>query len=240
MNDQLALRPQSFVALSANEVAPAQAQLATWCKAKILALSQDLKEQIGNLRQARAMHWRRTGWQAAARKTKGQMIYYAKIKAAVEAGYLVVPNFDVEVIAVRTRKGVPAMERDRTVATPEVLPPGQGRYVSNALVGYTEDRTYKDYNGTNKTVQDFIPTDFSTEIDFPIKLVQPVILAATSRAMALKLFDRIGVVKGGKKSDPIVVGQILNPKHGNRDGAYRNNPTCVSFFVAWWLDTNDL
>lgn len=235
LSDQTDL-PQTLVALTPSEVVPAQAQLVGWCQQKILALSRDLREQRSNHRQASKMHWKRSGWANAARKTKHQMVYYCKIRDAAKLGYLIVPNFDVDLIAVRVQRASPERKMDVHLATPEVLPPGKGRYVSAALVGYEEPRTYKDYQGKEKTVQDFHPTDFSTDLDFPVQLVKPLILSATNQAMAHLLFDRVGVVRGGRKSDPIVVGQIINPKTGNRYGTFRNNPTVVSFFVAWWLD----
>lgn len=53
-----------------------------------------------------------------------------------------------------------------------------------------------------------------------------------ARAMALNVFDQLGVVRNSVRSgDPIVVGQILDPRGGGR---------MATFFVAWWLDTADL
>jgi len=41
----------------------------------------------------------------------------------------------------------------------------------------------------------------------------------------------MGTVQNGVGKDPIVVGRLLDP---------RGNRRCVSFFVAWWLDTATL
>jgi len=171
-----ALAHRSLVALTPQDVAGAQSELASWCKGKILELSLDLRDARQNMRQAKAMLWRWQGWQRVITKTQRRMIYYAKIRAAVNAGYLVIPNLPCETI------------------------------------------------------------------DFPATLIKPVILGATQRAMALRIFDRIGVSFGGtntmssrrRRSDPIVVGQILN-------GAEKYpEEKMVTFFVAWWLDTRSL
>ncbi len=241
MNTAIAVANQQFVAVTPTELIPAQRELADWCQRKIHALAVELREQQGNLRQAKTMKWRHSGWVSAVRKTKQRMIYYAKIKLAVAAGYLVVPNFDVDVIAVRVARSTPPDDRHgHTQTLPEVLPPGTGRYVDDVLSGWTQRNEYKRSDGTVGKTEIFRPTDYDESIDFPVQLVKPAILKATDRAMALKVFDRIGIVRGKKRSDPIVVGQIIDPKGGNRYGTWRNNPKCVTFFVAWWLDTRDL
>ena len=73
--------------------------------------------------------------------------------------------------------------------------------------------------------------------DFPVVLVKPVVLDATRRAMALRIFDRIGVVTG-RKQDPIVVGEIIDPRTNLR-WSHRSQRR-VTFFIAWWLNPDDL
>lgn len=51
--------------------------------------------------------------------------------------------------------------------------------------------------------------------------------------MALRVFDQLGVIQHERKRDPIIVGQIVDPRD-----KYRNR--VVSFFVAWWLNTETL
>jgi hypothetical protein len=237
MSTELAHR--QFVALTPYELPKAQAGVAEWCQAKIHSLAAELREQRSNHRQAQVMHWKRSGWANAIAKTKKLMIYYTKIKQAIQAGYLVVPNFDVNVIAVRTSRTDPISEPDRREATPEVLPPGEGQYVAKRLKGWTEELTHKLTDGSTRTTERFHPMSFSTDLDFPAQLVHPSVLDATNRAMALHLFDRIGLIRKSKRSDPIVVGQIIHPKVTDK-WSLRSNPTCVTFFVAWWLDTRDL
>lgn len=234
------LAPQTFVALTPYELPAAQSQVATWCQAKIHALARDLREQRSNLRQAKAMHWKRTGWANAITKTKKLMVYYTKIKQAVSAGYLIIPNFNVDVIAVRVQEGArPPGDVGVHLATPQVLPPGEGHYVDDRVDGYYSERSYTDSAGKPRTTNDFIPTNYDTDLDFPAALVKPSILEATNRAMAKQLFDRIGIIRAGKRADPIVVGQIIHPKTSGGT-TLRNWPTVVTFFIAWWLSSEDL
>jgi hypothetical protein len=100
-----------------------------------------------------------------------------------------------------------------------VSPAGQGR----------EDRARAAFHVTD---------GFIEEIGFPVQAVKPIVLDATQRALAMKIFDSIGVVQNGgaggfvqRRGDPIVVGRLIDP---------RGNGRMVTFFVAWWLNTKDL
>lgn len=77
------------------------------------------------------------------------------------------------------------------------------------------------------------------EVDFPITMAKPEIMQATTRAMALKIFDQFGILPAEAnrtgprpKGDPLVVAQIIDPR-----------PTSdrrVTFMIAWHLDTRVL
>ena len=234
MTEALQPTTTTLVALSPFDVPAAQQGLSSWCQGKIVALGRELREHRQNLRHAKASHWKTTGWQSIVNKTQRRMIYYAKIKAAVDAGYLIVPNFDIDVFAVRTSRRRPPQEDNRLKAQPDLSPAGRGDYVDDVVFSYrrTDTLTKKDGTKYDNTVS--VPTDFDYDPDFPVRGVKPVILAATERAMALKIFDQIGVVKA-RKQDPIIVGQIVDPA-GN--GRYWKKT--ISFFVAWWLDPDTL
>ena len=227
-----------LVAVTPSELPIAQREVGEWCQRKIIALSKELREQRENMRQAKKLKWKHSGWLTAANKTKKRMVYYTKLKLAIQHGYLIIPNFNVDVIAVRVQRTVPSEAVGTFVTKAELLPPGVGRYVDNKLAGYKETHSLKRHDGTTERTTEFHPMSYSAELDFPATLVKPVILAETNRAMALRVFDRIGIVRESRKSDPIVVGQIINPT--TPTSSVRLHPTCVSFFIAWWLDTQDL
>lgn len=244
MTTDIATR-QQFVALTPQELPGAQAGIADWCRAKIIELSHELRDARQNMRQAKAMLWRYNGWQTVIRKTTARMLYYVKIKTAVEAGYLIVPNFPAEILAVRVDRDAPSTKyatypTQINEAKPDLsLPPGAGRYVDETLPH--EDRSFT--NPQNTVVRRCMVDKFDEEIDFPATLIKPVILSATQRAMSLKVFDRIAVSFGGhgsqmssrqRRADPIVLGQILD------GSAAHPQDKRVTFFIAWWLDTNSL
>jgi len=236
MTNELATieRPQMLVALSPHDVGPAQVNLSAWCRGKIAALGSELRDHRQNLRHAHASKWKTTPWQSLVSKTKRRMIYYAKIKSAVDAGYLVVPNFDIDVFAVKTTRRRPPIVDDRTKAQPDLSPAGRGEYVDDVVFSYVREDTITNRDNTTRKVKSDVPTDYDFEPDIPLRGVKPVILDATQRAMALRIFDQIGVVKA-RKQDPIIVGQIIDP---DQNGRYWKKTIC--FFIAWWLDPSTL
>lgn len=235
MAADLALRtavdhPAQLVALSPSDMPAAQLDLARWCRGKIALLGAELRDHRLNCRQAKAAKWKSSGWQAQINRTKRRMIYYAKIKAAVDAGYLVVPNFDIDVFAVRTTRAMPPYVNDQTTAQPDLAAHGRGRYVDDVVFSYEAKESKTGSDGKPFTVKHDIPNGYDYEPDIPLRGVKPIILDATQRAMALRIFDQVGVVKA-RRQDPIIIGQIIDPDH---NGRYWKK--AISFFVAWWLD----
>ena len=234
----------SLVALTPQEIAPAQAQLASWCTAKMRALGKEYAELQANLRVAKRNRWSRGGLINAVGRTKKRISYYQKIKLAVQRGYLIVPNFDIDVIAVRVQGDRPPALRDSypsfkiTNAKPDLLPAGQGRYVDQAVefADYRETVADPKRPGQTKTIGNVVVADYIEEVDFPVIGIKPQILEAAEHAMALRIFDRIGIVQHRRRSDPILVGQLIDP----RSLYIRTRPDVVSFFIAWWLNTEAL
>jgi hypothetical protein len=144
------------------------------------------------------------------------------------------------VFAVRTKRANPdggAVER-RWGATvpdvkPQVLPEGDGRYVS--VRPKTDTFAVEEEEDGTKVEKTYIEaTEFNDDpvATFPIALVKPRIIEATQRALAEKLFDEIGVADGlawqrSLRADPIILGRIRNP---------RKAAPSVSFFIAWTAD----
>jgi hypothetical protein len=240
--------PRQLVALSPHDLPAASAEILQWCQGQIIVLSQELREARENLRETkRRMLGSPKAWQSVVKRTVMRMIYYAKIKAAVRAGYLVIPSFPAEIMAVRVGDAAPRRmvgsypSQVNQVMADLTLPPGLGRYVDETKPH--EDRSYTlpatpQYPGEH--VARYVTRSYDEHVDFPVHLVKPIVLEATERAMSLRIFDRIGVVHGKTasrrqiKADPIVVGQIM-------DGA-RTYPRdhVISFFIAWWFDPRTL
>lgn len=225
-----------LVALAPSDMPAAQQALTAWCDHKIRTLSDELKEIEDHRLIATANGWKMASLTSRINLTARRVTYYEKLKAAVEAGYLIVPNMPVDVLAVRVKREKPLYASSeyegssKFNVTPQILPPGEGRYVDDRV--FTRDASHavstKD-GGT--TVKSLHIADSYDEPDFPWTAVKPAVLDATARAMALKLFDQIGVVSNTSGRDPIMVGQLLDPRGQRR---------CATFFLAWWLNTADL
>lgn len=66
----------------------------------------------------------------------------------------------------------------------------------------------------------------------PLDVARPEVMDATRRAMALELFDQVGVARNNAAAgDPIVCGVIRDPTRRGKQ---------VTFFVAWCLNPEDL
>ena len=223
----------TLVALTPAEMGPAQAELAAWCTRKIAALQAELVDLDTNLAIVAEAGVKCGAFVAAARRARQRVTYYEKIQAAVQAGYLIVPNMPVDVFAVRVKRSrQPEKVKDwvNFPATPELLPAGEGRYVDETTTHTVEEYEGKDWEGKPTTKQRYHSADYDA-IDFPVTLVKPVVLGAVQRALGEKLFDQLGIVQNTAGQDPIVVGQLLDP---------RGNRRRCTFFLAWWLDTRSL
>jgi hypothetical protein len=235
--------PMDFtvIAQSPKEMEAAQRSLILWAARKIQALKQEIAGHKAELEKAIARKWDSSGWRREVSKAEKREHFYRKIKAALEAGYYIVPPFPVDVFAIRTKKEFPARMdspyRNNHDQLPQVLPQGVGRYVDPRprTDTYTEVERQKD--GTTKEVRYVYAEEFR-DVDFPFKLAKAEIREATEAAMKLKIFDTMGVLPRRRSPDPIVVGQIMVP---NRT-LWRNSDfnRAVTFFVAWWLDTKTL
>jgi len=231
------METEHLVALTPADMLPAQTELLGWCDRKIAAVQQELVDLQANLELATKHRWKHQSVDASLNRTAKRVLYYQKLKAAVAAGYLIVPNFPVSVFAVRVQKKKQREAtsdyeygRDYKTARPELLPAGEGRYVDEEL--FTVDQSYDEHlpDGKTKHVSRYISADYD-EVDCPMVAVKPVILEATGRAMALKIFDQLGLVENQSGRDPIVVGQLIDP---------RGNGRRATFFIAWWLNPSEL
>lgn len=228
----------NLVALTPAEMVPAQAGLVDWCDRKIRALTDEADELALHEKLATENGWKTSVVTANVNRTARRIVYYSKMRDALAAGYLLVPNMPVEIMAVRVNRAKQSESTSDSAwhgdfpAKPQAsLPSGEGRYVNDTLLRHS--RRYGDTDGAGKPIvrTQYFSGDYD-EVDFPIALTKPVVLDAVARAMALKIFDQIGLVRNGSpKRDPIYVGQLLDP---------RGNDRMATFFLAWWVDTSTL
>lgn len=226
-----------LVATNPQEMAAAQAHLLKHCETLAQEKSDMARELKQNLELAVKNKWRTTTLKKAYDVAIKTAIYYQKIKSAVRAGYYIVPNMPIDVFAIRTSRQNPKYKSARTYADfsqkAQLLPEGEGRYVSPDPLG--QNYTQKDERGNALS---YFATNSFDGVTFPVALVRPQIMEATSEAMALHIFDQIGIAPQTKKGDPMIIGQILKP--GTVDFGVHGRKKAVSFLLAWFLDTDVL
>lgn len=213
------------------EMINAQQQLITWCDSKLASLKFESKELFDATEHAKKMKWKSTTLYNQYNRSLKKVSYYEKIKEALLEGYYIVPNFPIQMFAIRTKKESPEAgytysRWENHEQKPQELSLHKGEYQNpfplqrqmDVKVG-TEEKTRYWASGWD-------------DFEFPTTMAKPVIMEATSRAMALKIFDQIGIMPAAKKEDPVIIGQIIT----------RNSyiTKTVSFMIAWHLNTNVL
>jgi hypothetical protein len=214
-----------------------QFQMTDWAENRLREARRNLTDIEINLEQAQENGWHLRGWQDQRRIAKKQVEFYEKVHAALAAGYVIIPDFPMDIFAVRTKKNYPDpnaydsnrdwqdTNREQQSEAPAL---GEGQYVSNLPVvkqtKYQDGENTKNHNWSS----DFKP------VDFPIKLVQPIVLEKTGKALEQKIFDVVGICPPKPKGkDPMIIGRINFRQRGD----VRKS---VSFLIAWWMDTRDL
>ena len=212
-----------------------QQELVGWCGRKIEILQAEAADLAENLEIARTNKWGTGGLHRAHARTIARIDFYRKMQAALEAGYCIVPNFPVEMFAIRTDRRKPAkMLTPHFSRTHEQqamkLPVGEGEFKNPFPSVY-----FNEYEmGEGKKEKWYFAKDWQ-EMEFPFVAAKPQILDATARALADKVFDEIGVLPGKRKrQDPIVVGRTIDPRSN------KWNKIVVTFLIAWWVDTRAL
>lgn len=232
-----------------HEMAVSQEALTEWFENRVELAQQELDNAETNLALAKKNKWRTRGWQDQVRLSKGRVVFYEKCRAAVEAGYCIIPDLPAEIFAIRTKRKRPSANRVSRIGwqpaprnqQSDGSPQGEGEYRSPEAFTESHSREVpagKDHQGKPRTNTEITTwaSDFDAP-DFPMKVVRQEILDATGKATALKLFDELGVLGGRRAqrraSDPIVTGRIVRKDSGGATVG-------LTFLVAWWVDTRDL
>lgn len=231
-------------ARNTEEMNQSRQQLTQWLTAKIRAVKAEAEE----LAQARDMaikqKWGNATLKRHADIATKRLSFYEKVRSAVDAGYTIVPNFPVDLFAIRVNQPTPPSLRyskdnnyqrfDVPPVPVKALTEGEGRYVDSAVIGNTTQRELLNEKKEQFTRYYFDVADYR-EVEFPISCARPVVMNATAEAMALKVFDAIGICPQRKvRQDPLIIGQIQRKR-----GGYMG-PQIVSFLIAWHIDLNTL
>jgi hypothetical protein len=231
------------VATNATQMAVAQKNLVVWAEEKVNALIAERDEQQQNLDIAKKRKWRITPFQRLVTRLGARVEFYEKIKAALEAGYTIVPNFaEIDVFAMRTTRQRPRVNsvtsdplwttqpQNQTTNRPAL---GEGRFVNTEAITARRYHVKRDDKGLETKQVTLWASSFSA-VDFPFRLVKPEILEQTAQAMERLCFDDVGILPHRKqrRGDPMILGRIHL-----KEGA---STKTVSFLITWFVDTRAL
>ncbi len=225
------------IADTPGQMQTAQVALIAWAGQKLEQVTKELTDAQSSYDQAIACGVRLGGITALLNGAEKTVAYYQKVKSALEQGYCIVPDFPVDIVAIRTDRKRPSGTRETSGWTPDgitqkarALPEGEGRYVdAQARADYSHERETKNHEGkVTGSMTVWSAEDFQ-EIGLPVKFMKPRVLEATQHALAAKIFDEIGILPSRPKKDPLIVGRIIDPK-GKR----------LCFLIAWFVDSRDL
>ncbi len=234
-----------LVARDPNEMQRCQTALIDWFAMKIENQKKLVAELKDNLDTAKRNKWRHLPLKRQFTLATKRLRFFEKGKIALDNGFYIIPAFPIDVFVVRVGKdNHPPWSWRQThewgyfkghfdVPSDE-LAAGEGQNVSNEPT--TRQGSYEKEKAPKGRIWWSTPDEYQG-IDFPMAIVKPHVMTETERALALKVFDQIGVLPGPKRrrSDPMVIGQILRPKtYSGQD------PAPLSFLIAWWLDTDVL
>lgn len=229
INPASTLEDVALTATLPSEMVGAQVELIGWCAAKIAVIATECDELRGAHERAVKMKWKAQPLYALHQRALKRLSYYEKVKAALEAGYFIVPNFPIQMFAIKTKKAKPKYElkigrwTEHTQEAQE-LPEGTGEYRNPFPL--IKSKTVVTPEGEK-------PANWASawdEMEFPLTMAKPIIMDATDRAMALKIFDQIGIMPATRNEDPVIIGQVF------RKIGYQTK--IVSFMIAWHLDTS--
>lgn len=235
MSNELIVQKGSEVQVSAStpdEMMMANAALVTWCDTKIAGLQAEEDELTASYEVAKKNKWKSTTLKKHADLAGKRMVFYAKMKQALEEGFMIVPNFPVEVFAIRSTKEKPLKllstnHWDRHQQNAATLNPGEGEY-RNPFPAVMQRSFPPDDKGN--VSKEFWAEQWK-EMEFPLTMCKPHIMEATNRAMALRLFDDFGILPSTKRTDPLIVARLKDPRSTQFSQKF------ITFIVAWYLDT---
>jgi hypothetical protein len=222
------------------EMMAAQVNLIAWCDAKIGALRHEQTELQAAFEHAVAHKWKASTLKRHADIASKRIDYYQKVKLALEAGYVIVPNFPVRIFAIRTDRTKPLkvlkqVQWDQHEQHAHGLPQGEGEYKNPLPVVYESgEYVVKREGQPDKKVKDYWAEKWD-DFEFPLNMSRVRIMEAATRAMALSVFDELGILPNDRRTpDPIITGRVVDPR------STKFNRRVLTFMVAWHIDTRTL
>lgn len=226
----------AIVATTPAEMQAAQATTLQWVENKIAASKKELALAHSVFNSLHKNGLRTQNAQSQIKKANKRVEFYEKVKAALNAGYYIIPPFNVQLFSIRVpeksnpRGGV-SESRWQQEQEARSLPIGTGKYVDPHPDRVRHESITRIGNDGQERSVTLYKNDEWKDHDLPVLAHRPEIIDAVGKAWQLKIFDALGIAPAYRSADPIIVGQI---KH------WKANSNPLTFFVAWWLDESDL
>lgn len=231
---------------NADEMAQCQNAMIAWAKAKVQELTRQWHELKEAYEHAVKRKWKSDTLKRHAGIAEKRAEFFNRMLTALIHGYQIVPSFPVTAFAIRTTKDKPlkmwttAWNKNHT-QIPETLEAGEGEYKNPFPL--VHQRTVAERTQTTAEIVNYWAEAWK-DVEFPFSMSKIKIMEATTRAMALKIFDDFAILPGyapgegtrPPKGDPIIVARLKDPRP---TGPY-NPPRYITFIVAWHLDTKTL
>lgn len=252
VKQEVEVAPVCGTAINMEEIPHMQASLLEWCRTKVAMVKVEAAELSEAFQQAIKNKWRSVTLKRHSDLANKRVMYYEKVRDALEAGYCIFPTVDCDIFAIRTGKVRPDYNREfvrfggpNFEDKAQLLPSGEGRYVEPIplTTSFSSSRQAKRHDGTTYPEEGKTFTTHSfDEVDFPLVMAKPHIMDVAGKAMALKIFDEIGIIgdtgrmrAARRGQDPVIVGRIIDPKKPGYGQSKR-----LTFLIAWHVDTKDL
>lgn len=253
-----------LTALNPLEMQAAQGDLKAWLEQKLTVIERDIVEANAALNEAKRNGWATAALTSARNRAIDDETFYNKILIAVEAGHTIIPDFPIQVFAVRRHEDDPretntflnlVSGRDTYIGgtvEADCAPAGAGEYRNpqretwdqvqeNKAPGAQERKEPRYYTRVTRTGRPVGP------ISFPSMTARSPIMRATSEAMKEKVFDQVGVchptvaVAASRQvqSGAARAGDplVIGQILHKRVGSKQK---VVSFIIAWYLNLDEL
>jgi hypothetical protein len=235
-----------LVATSPAQMASAQDSLVRWFRLKVTAVDAEVEELSAAVAEAEKNGWNKKTLQSQRSGAIVRRTFYEKCLLASDAGFCLIPNIPIDVFAIRVKRELPTADDYSTTSSwgdpgtsvqgevPDIVPAGEGRYESPVqTMRRWQTREPNDKGEADKVTRRHAEPVGFADIAFPIIAARPLVMAETQRAMAMGIFDQVGVC-GDVKGDPLIIGQIVDCL---RYGRPRKS---ISFLIAWNVDLRTL
>lgn len=231
-----------LVARNAEEMKAAQGRIHGWLTNKLQYIAAEITELSQALDRATHARWNKSALKRALNTQLSQQVFYQKCLAAVDAGYAIVPDFPIDVFAIRVERSEPTPYHFQgnwsypalPDQEPDILPEGIGKYVSEQAEGRNFRREHVDDKGGKSNKYHRQTTGQFQPVAFPLQVARVGLMDQAAEAMALKVFDSIGICppRRERKADPMIIGRItIKEKYRERH---------LNFLLGWCLNMEEL